>query len=104
MSSIQKHGANTLRLIHCDRVTVGAIVKHWLYEKTIGIVISFINDEALVLWTVPPMSWPFANHINSPRMIMDDLLYVQPMSDPSADVFYIDYVIGSGSMPSSGSV
>ncbi len=83
------------------RVLPGDIVTHVKHGGN-GIVISVNATEINVLWSVEPtdplasMVLPLVRRAHVP-LIANQLVSVQPMTMPSAAIFYHDYTYGSGS-------
>lgn len=83
------------------RVLPGDAVVHVTYGGQ-GIVVSVSDVQIGVLWSVEPKD-PFASFAmplvrrQHQQLIANQIVSVQPMSQPSGLIFYLDYQYGSGS-------
>lgn len=107
MSQLEQYPLEVLVPVHGGSIEPGVMVRHVDWGKTLGTVVSLVDDQALVLWARSPGLFGFGMpHVRRvfPSMIANELVKVQPMTLPSGLIFYMNYTYGSGSMPTSGSV
>lgn len=118
MSQLEQHPVTSLVAVDSGAIEPGSLVRHVDWERSMGIVVSFVHAEyvphqetppaqVLVLWTRSPGLFGFPlppiRRVNY-QAIAKQLVSVQPMTVPAGSVFYLDYTYGSDSNPPSGSV
>lgn len=79
-------------------INPGCIVADYVQRESRGIVISTDDINCRVLWWNPParFTWPPVRTLIDYRLIAQELINVQPMTLPSASLFYMDYQYGVG--------
>lgn len=101
MSYLKTHDWPSIIPIDSEEVNPGALVRHKLYEGSLGTCISRAwgpDDKPMqvtVLWTRYPKGFDLSSvRPVSPGLIASELVKVQPMTMPQGGIFYMDYTYG----------